>query len=66
MTEQNPAPTRRRAPTIVIVAALAAVLGAAVLYGKGAAGSKDTDALCPAAKATAARLAPLAQAKSPP
>src|ERR1700736_5941271 len=60
MTDQKPAPTRRRAPTIVIVAALAAVLGAAVLYGKGAAGSKDADALCPAAKATAARLAPLA------
>ncbi len=61
MTDQKPAPSRRRAPTLVVVAALAAVLGAAVLYGKGAAGSKDAAALCPAAKATAARLAPLAQ-----
>jgi thiol-disulfide isomerase/thioredoxin len=61
MTEQNPAPTVRRAPTMVVIVALAAVLGAAVLYGKGAAGSKEAAALCPAAKATAARLAPLAQ-----
>jgi thiol-disulfide isomerase/thioredoxin len=61
MTDQKPAQTQRRTPTLVVVAALAAVLGAAVLYGKGAAGSKDAASFCPAAKATAARLAPLAQ-----
>jgi thiol-disulfide isomerase/thioredoxin len=38
---------------------LALALGAAVLYGKGPAGSKDA-AACPTAKATVARLAPLA------
>jgi thiol-disulfide isomerase/thioredoxin len=38
---------------------LALALGAAVLYGKGPAGSKDATA-CPTAKATAERLAPLA------
>jgi thiol-disulfide isomerase/thioredoxin len=61
MTDQKPAPRRRRLPGVTIVAALAAVFGAAVLYGKGAAGSKDEAALCPAAKAAATRLAPLAQ-----
>jgi thiol-disulfide isomerase/thioredoxin len=50
----------RRTPTIVFAAALAAALGAAVLYGKGPAGGKDA-ALCPGAKAVAARLAPLAE-----
>src|SRR5579863_2973824 len=61
MTDQKPAPRTRRLPGAIIVVALAAVLGAAVLYGKGAAGSKDEAALCPAAKAAAARLASLAQ-----
>jgi thiol-disulfide isomerase/thioredoxin len=60
MTDQKPAPTRRRAPAAIVAAALVVALGAAVLYGKGAAGSKDAAALCPAAKATASRLAPLA------
>ena len=60
MTDQKPAPTRRRPPAAVVAAALVLALGAAVLYGKGAAGSKDAAELCPTAKATAARLAPLA------
>jgi len=59
MTEPTPVPPKRRPPTIAIVAALAVVLGAAVLYGKGPAGSKDA-AACPIAKATAERLTPLA------
>jgi len=60
MTEPAPVAPKRRTPTIAVVAALALMLGAAVLYGKGPAGSKDA-AACPTAKATAARLAPLAQ-----
>jgi thiol-disulfide isomerase/thioredoxin len=59
MTEPAPAPRKRRPPTIAVAAVLALALGAAVLYGKGPAGSKDATA-CPTAKATAARLAPLA------
>jgi thiol-disulfide isomerase/thioredoxin len=51
----------RRVRTLGIIAALAALAGAAVLYGKEAGGSKDAATLCPAAKATAQRLAPLAQ-----
>ena len=60
MTDQKPAP-RKRLPSVIIVAAFAAALGAAVLYGKGAGAGKDEAAACPAAKAVAARLAPLAQ-----
>src|SRR5579863_8907841 len=60
MTDQNSAPRKRRLPSAIAVAALAAVLGAAVLYGKAPGGSKDEAALCPGAKAAAARLAPLA------
>jgi thiol-disulfide isomerase/thioredoxin len=61
MTDEKPAPRQRRAPVALVVAALAAVLAAAVLYGKGAGAGKDEAAACPAAKAAAARLAPLAQ-----
>jgi thiol-disulfide isomerase/thioredoxin len=61
MTDQEPAPRRRRLSVALIAAALAAALAAAVLYGKGAGASKDEAVACPAAKAVAARLAPLAQ-----
>jgi thiol-disulfide isomerase/thioredoxin len=51
-----------RAPIALAVVAFAAVVAAAVLYGKGAGAGKDEAvAACPAAKAAAARLAPLAQ-----
>ena len=61
MTDQKPAPRKRQGRTVIILAALAAAaLGAAVLYGMGPGGSKD-EAACPAAKAVAARLAPLAE-----
>ena len=60
MTDQKPAPRKWRSPTMIVpAAALAAALGAAVLYGKGPEGSKD-EAACPGAAAAAARLAPLA------
>jgi thiol-disulfide isomerase/thioredoxin len=61
MTDQKPAPRKQPARSVIIIAALAVVLGAAVLYGTGPGGSKDEAAACPAAKAVAARLAPLAQ-----
>jgi thiol-disulfide isomerase/thioredoxin len=61
MTDEKLKPRQRRAPVALVIAALAAVLAAAVLYGKGAGAGKDEAAACPAAKAVAARLAPLAQ-----
>jgi thiol-disulfide isomerase/thioredoxin len=61
MTDEKPAPRQRRAPVALVAAGLAALLAAAVLYGKGAGAGKDEVAACPAAKAVAARLAPLAQ-----
>jgi thiol-disulfide isomerase/thioredoxin len=66
MTDENlkPGQGRRfgRAPIALAVVAFAAVVAAAVLYGKGAGAGKDEAvAACPAAKAAAARLAPLAQ-----
>jgi thiol-disulfide isomerase/thioredoxin len=61
MTDEKPAPRQRRTPVALVVAVLAALLAAAVLYGKGAGAGKDEAAACPAAKAVAARLAPLAQ-----
>jgi thiol-disulfide isomerase/thioredoxin len=65
MTDEKPAPRQGRllgrTPVALVVVALAAVLAAAVLYGKGAGAGKDEAAACPAAKAVAARLAPLAQ-----
>jgi thiol-disulfide isomerase/thioredoxin len=61
MTDQKPAPRKRRLPVALIAVALAAALGAAVLYGKGAGAGKEEAAACPMAKAVAARLAPLAQ-----
>jgi thiol-disulfide isomerase/thioredoxin len=61
MTDQQPAPRKSRLPVPIIVAALAVALGAGVLYGTQAGGGKDDATLCPAAKAAAARLAPLAQ-----
>ncbi len=60
MTDQNLRPRRAKTPIVAVVAALAVLLGAAVLYGKGLGGGKDEAAACPAAKAVAARLAPLA------
>ena len=61
MTAPTPAPRRWRPPPAALGAvALAAGLAAAVLYGKQPAGSKDATAACPGARATAARLAPLA------
>ena len=61
MTDQTPAPRKRRLPVAFVALALAAALGAAVLYGKAGGASKDEASACPAAKAVAARLAPLAQ-----
>jgi thiol-disulfide isomerase/thioredoxin len=60
MMDQQPAPGKSRLPSVMIVAALAVALGAGILYGTGAGGGKDDAALCPAAKAVATRLAPLA------
>ncbi len=60
MTEQTPGPRKRQPTSLIIAAALAAVLGAVVLYGKGPGGGKDEAAACPGAAAAAARLAPLA------
>jgi thiol-disulfide isomerase/thioredoxin len=60
MTDPTPAPRFRRPPTAVFAAALAVVIGAAILYGKGPHTGKDA-AACPGAKAAAARLAPLAE-----
>jgi thiol-disulfide isomerase/thioredoxin len=59
MTEPAPVMRKRRPPAIAVAGVLALALGAAVLYGKGPAGSKDA-AACPTAKAMVARLAPLA------
>ncbi|MGD0720934.1 MAG: TlpA disulfide reductase family protein [Roseiarcus sp.] len=59
MTDEKP-PRRWRLPIALVAAALAVAL-AGVLYGTGAGGSKEEAALCPGAKAVAARLAPLAQ-----
>jgi thiol-disulfide isomerase/thioredoxin len=52
----------RRNATLLLAAAVAvaAVVGLAVLYGKGAAGKDETSA-CPDGQAVAARLAPLAR-----
>ena len=61
MIESKSAPRKRRLPMLIAAAALAVALGAAVLYGTGQGGSKDEATLCPAAKAVAARLAPLAR-----
>lgn len=61
MTDQKPVPQKSRPPVALVAAALAVALVAAVLYGKGAGASKDEAGACPGAKATAARLAPLAQ-----
>jgi thiol-disulfide isomerase/thioredoxin len=61
MTDQKPAPRKQQGRSVIILAALAVGLGAAVLYGNAPGGSKDEAAACPAAKAVAARLAPLAQ-----
>jgi thiol-disulfide isomerase/thioredoxin len=61
MTDEKPKPRQSRAPVAMVIAGLAALLAAAVLYGKGAGAGKDETAACPAAKAVAARLAPLAQ-----
>jgi thiol-disulfide isomerase/thioredoxin len=60
MKDQNLKPLRAKTPIVAVVAALAVLIGAAVLYGKGLGGGKDEAAECPAAKAVAARLAPLA------
>src|ERR1700677_2511724 len=60
MTDQKSAPRKRRLPILLLAAALAAIV-AAVLYETGAGGGKDETALCPAAKAVAARLAPFAK-----
>ena len=60
MTDQKSAPRKRRLPILLLAAALAAIV-AAVLYETGAGGGKDETALCPAAKAVAARLAPFAR-----
>jgi thiol-disulfide isomerase/thioredoxin len=60
MTDQKPSPKKRRPPIAMIVAALAVVIGAAVLYGNAPGAGKDEVASCPAAKGAAARLAPLA------
>ena len=59
MTDPKPAPRKTRTP-ILIIAVAAIALGAAVLYGTAPSGSKDEASLCPAAKAVAARLGPLA------
>src|SRR5476649_110453 len=60
MKDQNLKPLRAKTPIVAVVAALAVLIGAAVLYGKGLGGGKDEAAECPAAKAVAPRLAPLA------
>jgi thiol-disulfide isomerase/thioredoxin len=60
MTDEKPNPRDRRLPVALAAVGLAAALIAGVLYGKAPSGSKDEAALCPAAKAVAARLAPLA------
>ena len=63
MTDEPP-PRRWRAPLALALAAVAlaaAVAAAGVLYGTGAGGSKADASLCPAARALAARLAPLAK-----
>jgi thiol-disulfide isomerase/thioredoxin len=57
----DPKPARQAGLPLPIIAAAAAIaLGAAVLYGTAPSGSKDDASLCPAAKAVAARLGPLA------
>jgi thiol-disulfide isomerase/thioredoxin len=60
MTDLKPASPKRRPPILIVAAGLAIALGAAVLYGTAPGASKDEASLCPAAKAAAARLAPLA------
>src|SRR5438045_8068829 len=57
MTE-DPARWKRLAP--FAAALVVAALAAGVLYGRAPGGSKDAATLCPAAKAAAARLGPLA------
>ncbi len=53
--------SRRNASVLLVAAvAVAAVVGLAVLYGKGAVGKDETSA-CPNSQAVAARLAPLAR-----
>src|SRR3984957_19621165 len=61
MTDEKPAPRQRRTPVALVVAALAALLAAAAIGGRGGAAARDGPPACPAAKAVAARLAPLAQ-----
>src|SRR5579872_2414219 len=58
MTEDKPARRRRLAPFAAALVVIA--LAAGVLYERAPGGSKDAAALCPAAKAAAARLGPLA------
>jgi thiol-disulfide isomerase/thioredoxin len=60
MTDQKPAARKTRLPIVIAAVAGVAVLGAAVLYGTAPGGSKETASLCPAAKAAALRLGPLA------
>ncbi len=60
MTEPASVPRKPRPPLIAVAAVLALALGAAVLYGKAPTRSKDA-AACAGAKATAARLVPLAR-----
>jgi thiol-disulfide isomerase/thioredoxin len=60
MTDEKSNPRNPRLPVALVAAGLAAALAAAVLYGKAPGGSKDEAVQCPAAKAVAARLAPLA------
>jgi thiol-disulfide isomerase/thioredoxin len=60
MTDQKPVARKMRPPVALVAGAIVVVLVAAVLYGKGTGASKDEASTCPAAKAVAARLRPLA------
>lgn len=60
MTDEKAPPRSRRLP-LALLAVVVAVGLAGVLYGTGGGGGKEEASQCPAAKAVAARLAPLAQ-----